>query len=299
MFSDTHFHFRQTCANSTQGFVKDFLHEMALEETYFGMDVGTLADDLKERGNFFLKALNNLEEEDKSKIKKMIHFSAGIWPDLDSIKNRFAKMEILKNQIEEFKKEANPFCKKLAAIGEGGLDHHWNPAGADGRNEADFDRETYFGEKELFHMQLHLAKELNLPFIVHSRDAFQGTLEVLKSAGSTCGIIHCYSYGIEEARHFLDLGYHISLSGSQTYTKKNKMEECKALIQYIPDDRLLLETDSPYLTPVPFRGKTTNNPSLVKYTYAFVAQIKGITMTELSSIVDKNCHSLFKLTSLP
>lgn len=299
MFSDTHFHFRQTCANSAQGFVKDFLHEMAQEETYFGMDVGTLADDLNERDKFFLKALDYLEEEDKSKIKKMIHFSAGIWPDLDSIKNRFAKMEILKNQIEEFKKEENPFCKKLVALGEGGLDHHWNPAGADGRNEADFDRETYLGEKELFHMQLDLAKELNLPFIVHSRDAFQDTLEVLKSATSTCGIIHCYSYGIEEARHFLDLGYYISLSGSQTYTKKNKMEECKALIKYIPDDRLLLETDSPYLTPVPFRGKMTNNPSLVKYTYVFVSNIKGITMTELSSIVDKNCHSLFKLPSLP
>ena len=143
-------------------------------------------------------------------------------------------------------------------------------------------------------MQIQLAKEMNLPVIVHSRDAFEDTLKCIKEVGYHNGIIHCYSYGFEEAQAFLDLGWYISLSGSVTYTKKNKMEEMEKMIQSIPNHRLLCETDAPYLAPVPMRGKT-NTPILVEHTYNFVAACKKMPVEELSNLVDKNIKDLFKI----
>ncbi len=295
MYSDTHFHFRQTWQNSTQGNGKEFLQTMAETNIFFGMDIGTEADDLISRRDFLIQAINTLDEKNKAVINKMIHFSAGIWPDPDSIRERENRMAILKDQIKSFCQPDQPFHDRLTAIGEGGIDHHWNPSGPDGRKEEDFNKALLEGEKELFHMQLDLAKSLNLPFIVHSREGFKDTLDVIKAADSHCGIIHCYTYGIDEAKVFLDQGYYISFSGSQTYTKKSKLQQTIDLIRYIPSDRLLLETDAPYLTPVPLRGQVTNNPSLVKYTYSFVAQHRGISVEELCNLVDSNCKTLFKL----
>ena len=151
------------------------------------------------------------------------------------------------------------------------------------------------GEKEIFEMQLDLARKMNLPVIVHSRDAFEDTYNCIKNVGYNNGIIHCYSYGLEEAKKFLDLGWYISFSGSVTYTKKSKIEQMKELISYIPDDRLLCETDSPYLAPVPFRGQT-NTPLLIENTYNFIAEIRSITAQKLSSLVDCNIRKLFNLT---
>ena len=150
-------------------------------------------------------------------------------------------------------------------------------------------------EKELFEMQLLLAKDLSLPVIIHSRDAFKETLESVKKIGYHNGIIHCYSYGKTEAKEFLDYGWYISFSGSVTYTKKRCMNEMEELIKSIPDDRILVETDSPYLAPVPFRGNV-NSPSLIKNTYDFIAKIKGISSEELSTLVDKNISKLFNIT---
>lgn len=283
-----------TCQNSAQGFGKEFFEEMAATNVYFGMDIGTKADDLAARRDFLLQAIGTLDDQTQQKVKSFLYFSAGIWPDPESIRDRFHQMEVLENSIKDFTAKGMSFCDRLVAIGEGGIDHHWNPSGADGRCESDFDQQMYLAEKELFHMQLDLAKRLNKPYIVHSRDAFQDTLEVLKAADSHSGIIHCYSYGIEEARQFLDLGYYISFSGSQTYAKKSKLQDTIDLIRFIPDDRLLLETDSPYLAPVPMRGKA-NNPTLVKHTYEFVAQHRVMEVQGLCDLVDRNCRSLFAI----
>ena len=114
---------------------------------------------------------------------------------------------------------------KIIAIGECGLDHHWNIANPDKRNLDDFSDELFKGEEELFEMQIALAKKMNLPVIVHSRDAFEQTLSCIKNSGYNNGVIHCYSYGIEEAKEFLDLGWYIALGGGVTYTKKSKMEQ--------------------------------------------------------------------------
>lgn len=225
MFSDTHFHFKmmttergESCANGPE-----VLTQMAKNNCFFGLDIGTDADDLLVRQSCIEKAIASMEDQNAAdKARKFIYFSAGIWPNVEDIHKRQEKVELLKQNIlaTQNDTETDTLNRKIIAIGECGLDHHWNPSGADGRCESDFDQQTYDGEKELFKMQIQLAKEMNLPVIVHSRDAFDDTLECIKEVGYHNGIIHCYSYGFEEAKAFLDLGWYISLSGSVTYTKK-------------------------------------------------------------------------------
>ena len=227
--------------------------------------------------------------------KNFVYFSAGIWPDPDSIKNRAACVATLKENILAARASFDPFKKKLCALGECGLDHHWNPSGVDNRSQDDFDAAMVEAERELFMLQLELAKELDLPLIVHSRDAAAETLECVKESGwgGRC-VIHCYSYGIDEARKFLDLGCVISFSGSITYAKKSKMEEARALAAYVPQDRLLLETDAPYLAPVPTRGKP-NNPNYIEHTYDFVAAARGVGAEALAQTVYENSRAFFGL----
>ena len=295
MFSDTHFHFHYLVENNSQEFGTEILEQMAKNRIYFGLDIGTKCSDLAERAQILENCLEEIPDVNlQSKLKKSIFFSSGIWPDPDSIKERESCLEELRDSIEEFKESSSCFSSHLAAIGEGGIDHHWNPSGPDGRNESDFDKEMFFGEKELFEMQLELAKELDLPFIVHSRDGFEDTVDVLRTANYNRGIIHCFSYGLCEAKTFLDLGWYLAFGGATTYTKKAKMDELIELLQYVPKDRILLETDSPYLAPVPMRG-SENNPLLIKYTYEFISEKIGLSVDKLNKIVDDNCSELFKL----
>lgn len=300
MYSDTHFHFEHTTIRDNKDFSvngAEILSQMAKRNCFFGLDIGTEPDDLLKRQSCMDTAIANMSDTFLAdKVRKFVHFSAGIWPSVKDIKERHNSMKVLKETIEQVNKNANDdsLNRKIIAIGECGLDHHWNPSGVDGRCEDDFDQEMYLAEKELFSMQLEYAKELNLPIIVHSRDAFEDTYDCIKKSGWNTGIIHCYSYGAEEARKFLDLGWYISFSGGVTYTKKSKMEAMKELLTLVPEDRILLETDSPYLAPVPLRG-TLNTPLNVEYTYKFIAQIRGIDHEKLSETVDKNIKELFKL----
>lgn len=292
MYSDTHFHFHHlTEERSLNG--SEILAALVNRNTFFGLDIGTRCDDLLNRHKIIEKSISQMEPSLQEKARNLIYYSAGIWPDVDEIKNRNEAIKTLEQSISKFNKI--PQNKgKLAAIGEGGLDHHWNPSGVDGRCENDFDSAVYEGERELFQMQLELAQKMKLPFIVHSRDAFEDSLDCIKNIGYHNGIIHCYSYGINEARAFLNLGWYIAFGGATTYTKKAKMEEMTTLLRYVPEDRLLMETDSPYLTPVPFRGQT-NTPVLVEYCYNFVAAARDITPYTLSEIVDKNIKDLFNI----
>lgn len=291
MYSDTHFHFNLMDEN----FRAEILTELAKKECFFGLDIGTHCDDLISRQKMVKTALSQISDlELKEKGTKLINFSAGIWPAPEAIKNRFEQMKILEEQILQSKNLNTELSNKIIAIGECGLDHHWNPSGVDGRCESDFDQELFDGEREMFKMHLELSKKMNLPVIVHSRDAFDGTVECIKDVGYDNGIIHCYSYGIEEAKVFLDRGWYLAFGGGVTYTKKSKMEQMEKLLQYVPEDRILLETDAPYLAPVPFRGKT-NSPLLIENTYKFIADIRGIEVEKLSLIVDKNIKDLFRI----
>ena len=294
MFSDTHFHFHHLVTEkSLNG--SEILSHMAAQNCFFGLDIGTRCDDFPLRKEALEKSISEIPETIlKERAKNFMYFSLGIWPDVDAIKDRKNQMNILREHINKAKEFNDIYSSKIVAIGEGGIDHHWNPSGVDCRSEESFSNEIYKGEKELFEMQLELAKELNLPFIVHSRDGFEDTIECIKNVGWNKGIIHCFSYGVKEAEAFLNLGWHISFSGSITYTKKSKMEEMHTLLNIVPEDRILCETDAPYLAPVPFRG-TTNTPCLVDNTYRFAAEHRNISVESLCDTVDRNIKKLFKI----
>ena len=294
MFSDTHFHFKMmTTERGVNGV--EVLSTMAARNCCFGLDIGTHCDDLAEREACVEKSIAGICDSGlAARVRSFMYFTAGIWPDLGAIHDRENQMKILRQSIEAAQTdgEQDALHRRIVAVGECGLDHHWNPSGEDGRCESDFDTETYKGERELFEAQLELAQELKLPVIVHSRDAFEDTLDCLKNVGYDKGIIHCYSYGIEEARAFLDRGWYIAFGGAVTYNKKAKLEAVKELLRFVPSDRFLCETDAPYLAPVPLRG-TVNTPVNVEHVYNFIAEVRGMSPEELSNLVDENIKRLF------
>ncbi|MGL4987157.1 MAG: TatD family hydrolase, partial [Treponemataceae bacterium] len=181
----------------------------------------------------------------------------------------------LETQLNDARQRKIPIC----AIGECGIDLHWN--------------ENSLAQNELFEMQLELAKKNKLPIVVHSRKSFDQTLDCIKNIGHHKGVIHCYSYGKKEAVQFLDLGWHISFSGSITYGKKPHLEAKKDLISYIPQDLLLLETDSPYLCPQPHRGET-NTSLFISHVYDLVAEYRNQSLSALKKTVYENTLRLFK-----
>ena len=275
MFSDTHCHLSYLSGRGIDA--ASVIRELVDKEVSFVLDAGTRSNDLKERIDFVNGITAAIQDSSlKEKAASMLRFAAGIWPDKDAIADRFLHVDVLREQIELCADD-----KRLCAIGECGLDRHWNTDDTDEK-----------GEAELFDMQLDLARELQFPVIVHSRDAFEQTLAGIKNARGSRGVIHCYSYGIEEARAFLDEGWYISLSGSVTYAKKARIDETEKLVRFIPADRLLLETDAPYLAPVPFRGKP-NTPLFIGHTYRFVANIRGLPIEELAASVLHNARTLF------
>jgi TatD DNase family protein len=168
----------------------------------------------------------------------------------------------------------------VAAVGEFGLDHHY------GDEEANRDRE---GERELMEMQIDLAERLALPVVIHSRDAPAETIEILKKHPGTRGVIHCFSYGAAEAEMFVGMGFHISFAGNLTYKNAPKLREACAAV---PAERLLLETDSPWLAPVPFRGSACH-PGMVAETYRTAAAVRGAQLEELIEQIEANARELF------
>ena len=138
-----------------------------------------------------------------------------------------------------------------------------------------------------------LAKELDKPIIVHSREAAQDTYEVMKaSKASECGgVIHCFSYSVEEAKKYLDMGFYIGLGGVVTFKNAVKAKE---VLAYVPLDRLLLETDCPYLTPVPYRGKRNSSlyiPEIVKV----MSEIKGIDYDVIIEATNENARRMYRI----
>ncbi len=167
--------------------------------------------------------------------------------------------------------------KKVVAIGEIGLDYHY-----DGYNK-DI-------QIKIFREQLELAEELNLPVIIHSRDATQDTMEILREYKPK-GVMHCFSGSAETAREIIALGMMISFTGVLTFKNSRRaVEACAA----VPMDRLMLETDCPYMAPIPHRGKR-NNSSYTVHTAEKVAEIKGLTTEEVISICNRNAISFFNL----
>lgn len=171
------------------------------------------------------------------------------------------------------------FCKndKVVAIGEIGLDYYWD--------------KTYVDlQKEFFVKQINIAKELNLPIIVHSRDSISDTFNILKT-NQTNGVLHCYSGSVEMAKKFVKLGYFLGIGGVLTF---NNSKEIKKVVEEIDLSNLLTETDAPYLAPVPFRGKI-NKSSYIPYIIDKICEIKNLDKVYVEKTLYENAHKLFNL----
>ncbi len=171
--------------------------------------------------------------------------------------------------------------EKCVAVGEIGLDYHFD------------DNPSKEVQKELFVAQMQLADELGLPIVVHSRDAAQDTLEILKENKSLLrhgGLMHCYSYSAEMSEEFVKLGFYFSFGGPCTFKNAKKVWES---VQRIPAHLILTETDCPYLTPVPFRGEFPNQPKYIPYIGERLAQLKETGVDEMRAQLESNAKTLF------
>ncbi len=169
--------------------------------------------------------------------------------------------------------------EKCVAVGEIGLDYYWDEP----------DREI---QKKWFRRQLNLAREVNLPVVIHSRDAAQDTVDIMKEerAEEIGGVIHCFSYSTEMAKIFLDMGFYIGVGGVVTFNNGRKLKE---VVEYIPLDKIVVETDCPYLAPVPFRGKRNDSGKLT-YVLDQIAEIKGVSREDAEEITSRNAFDLYK-----
>ena len=178
------------------------------------------------------------------------------------------KFEFLRGQCAQ---------EKVVAVGEIGLDYYW-------------DNEAHDVQKKWFVRQLDLARELHLPVVIHSRDAAEDTLKVMKEhAQGLSGVIHCFSYSKELAEEYVKMGFYIGIGGVVTFKNGKKLKE---VAEAIPIERILLETDCPYLAPEPHRGKR-NSSLYLPYIAQAIADIKGITYDEVVAQTQQNAKTLF------
>lgn len=198
----------------------------------------------------------------------------------------FAAVGVHPSDVEELDESSYDVLEKAAkfektvAIGEIGLDYYW-------------DKELGVQEKqrEWFKRQMLLAKEHNLPVIIHSRDAAEDTMRVMKEvkAEEIPGVIHCYSYSVEMAKEFIKMGYYIGIGGVVTFKNAKKLKEVAA---EIPLERILLETDCPYMAPEPHRGER-NSSLYIPYVVEKLAEIRNISKEEIISTTNQNARKLF------
>ena len=172
--------------------------------------------------------------------------------------------------------------QKVIAVGETGLDYHYDHSPRD-------------LQKIVFRKQLELATETGLPIIIHSRQADEDTLHIVRESGITHGVFHCFSGNTDMAEQVMALGFYISIAGPVTFKKAVSLQE---VARRIPDDYLLIETDAPYLTPEPFRGRR-NEPAHILNTARKIAELRGISLQDLSRITTLNTKRLFRIGTLP
>ena len=226
----------------------------------------------------FIVAGYNIESSKKAieiaKNYNEIYAIVGISPnDLENVEEK-DDIDKYVNEIENIAKDS-----KVVAIGEIGLDYYWN-------------KENKELQKEMFIKQIKIANELDLPIVIHTRDATIDTIDILKENNvNKKGIFHCCPLNQELIKEALKLGFYISLSGVITFKNVKNVED---IINMIPEDRLLIETDSPYLSPEPVRGKR-NNSMNVKYVAEKIANIKNKTLEEVADITNKNAKRIFNI----
>lgn len=200
-----------------------------------------------------------------------VYAAVGVHPsDIECLNDR--TFEWLRNQAE---------WDKTVAIGEIGLDYYW-----------DKESEVQVNQRYWFVQQMKLAKETGLPVIIHSRDAAEDTIKLMRdvNAQNIPGVVHCYSYSAEMAKEFVKMGYYIGVGGVVTFKNAKKLKET---VEAIPLQHILLETDCPYMAPEPHRG-TRNDSTNIPYVVTQIAQIKNISEQEVMDITWENAMNLFR-----
>lgn len=207
-----------------------------------------------------------------SKRYDFLYATCGISPnDIEGIKIE---------DLEQIRTLAKENTEDIVAIGEIGLDYYWN-------------KENKEKQKDIFIKQIEIANELNLPIVIHTREAVMDTIDILKNK-ITCnqkGVFHCCPLNIELIKEALKLGFYISFAGPITFKNSKNAEE---IIKYVPLDKILIETDSPYLAPEPVRG-TRNNSSNLKYIVQKIAALKEISEEEIEKATYDNTCRIFRI----
>lgn len=245
--------------------------------------------DDKQYDNDRMDVLGHLKDVN---VKKVVNISNG-WEDMLHTLELIEKISFMygtvgihpckvKDLTEKRLEMMKEFCHrdKVVAVGEIGLDYYW----------MEDPKEV---QKEWFIRQLHLAKEVKLPVVIHSRDASQDTFDIMRRehAGSTGGVIHCYSGSVEMAREYVKLGYYLGIGGVVTFKNSKTL---KKVVEEIPLEHLVLETDCPYLSPAPYRGKR-NSSAYLPYVVTEIARLKRITEEKVEEVTYENAMRLYAI----
>ena len=228
----------------------------------------------------------------KSGVKYILNAGSDISTSIRSVKLAeefdfvFAAVGVHPHEVGKLKEddleEIEELCgnPKAVAVGEIGLDYYYDHSPRD-------------LQKEWFQRQLDLAKNFNLPVIIHNREAHEDTMKILRQGApfKAEGVLHCFSGSREMAKELMQLGFYISFGGSITFKNARKTVE---VLENMPMDRILVETDCPYLTPEPFRGRR-NDSSYVKLVAEKIAEIKGLTLEEVAKVTTENAKRLFRI----
>lgn len=245
------------------------------EDEAFDIDREELLDNLPKEGiEYVVDICSDVSSVDRvlslAERYPYIYAAVGIHPE--------AAKELNEERFSWLKEKAQH--PKNLAIGEIGLDYYWDTTDPD-------------TQKLWFERQIELARELKLPLVVHSRDAARDTYEMLKSAGSEelGAIIHCFSYSAEQARQYLNMGFYLGIGGVLTFNNARKLKE---VVAYAPLEQLVLETDCPYLAPVPYRGKR-NDSRYLTYVAKEIANLKQIDYDTVVKVTSENAKRFYRI----
>lgn len=269
MIFDTHAHYED------QAFANDRKETVArLRSCGVGafVDVGSTFDSL-EGVRYVAEELEaDIRREDPQAELPRIYAAYGIHPD-DAEKMDQAGLDRIRAMLKG---------RNAVAVGEIGLDYHW-------------EKDKKEVQKKCFEMQLDLARQEKLPVIIHSRDAAEDTLEIAKDMdlASIGGVMHCFSYSLELARQYLNMGLYLGIGGVVTFRNARKLKE---IVNYIPLNRIVVETDCPYMAPEPNRGRR-NFSGYLPFVVEKIAEIKGISREEAEEVTWQNALDLYRIKS--
>jgi len=266
VFTDSHAHLEMVAQRLGLLALDRVVAAYAAQADELILDIGVDPGDLGRRRALVVKSIAGEAERHGAgparAIEPPIRWAAGIWPGRGALENARTSLDVLERDLGA----------GVDALGECGLDYYHMDAGAE-------------AQKALFGAQVELALGHRLPLIVHSREAFRDTLELVQSCARRIPVvIHCFGYGPEETRSFLQAGCYLSFAGNITYKKSQSLRDALVLV---PEERLLLETDAPYMNPMPERGKPSTSLDIER-TYQFVSALRDIDIDVMRSIVTSN-----------